>query len=290
MVASIKKKILIQLDTDRHPSVFDQVVAVDSGVDHIFSYGSVLPEHVRELVYGAIFTRAPEELKYTAIFVGGSQLSVAEEILETVKDTFFGPLSTSVMLDCGGCNTTAAAAVLCAGKEVRLKSTRCLVLGATGPVGHRVVRLLAREKSTVAVGSREYTRAESLCSSITQEMPQADLVPVSTGTETSLKDAIKDAEVVVSAGTEGVVMLPEDIRRGAPGIRVMIDLNAVPPLGIEGVQAAAKGEDLTGITCYGAIGVGGTKMKIHKKAIARLFESSKDVLDCQDVYELGLRS
>ena len=63
MVASIKKKILIQLDTDRHPSVFDQVVAVDSGVDHIFSYGSVLPEHVRELVYGAIFTRAPEELK-----------------------------------------------------------------------------------------------------------------------------------------------------------------------------------------------------------------------------------
>ena len=289
-MASIKKKILIQLDTDRHPSVFDQVVAVDSGVDHIFSYGSVLPEHVRELVYGAIFTRAPEELKYTAIFVGGSQLSVAEEILETVKDTFFGPLSTSVMLDCGGCNTTAAAAVLCAGKEVRLKSTRCLVLGATGPVGHRVVRLLAREKSTVAVGSREYTRAESLCSSITQEMPQADLVPVSTGTETSLKDAIKDAEVVVSAGTEGVVMLPEDIRRGAPGIRVMIDLNAVPPLGIEGVEATAKGENLTGITCYGAIGVGGTKMKIHKKAIARLFESSKDVLDCQDVYELGLRS
>lgn len=290
MVASIKKKILIQLDTDRHPSVFDQVVAVDSGVDHIFSYGSVLPEHVRELVYGAIFTRAPEELKYTAVFVGGSQLSVAEEILETVKDTFLGPLSTSVMLDCGGCNTTAAAAVLCAGKEVRLKSTRCLVLGATGPVGHRVVRLLAREKSTVAVGSREYTRAESLCSSITQEMPQADLVPVSTGTETSLKDAIKDAEVVVSAGTEGVVMLPEDIRRGAPGIRVMIDLNAVPPLGIEGVEATAKGENLTGIICYGAIGVGGTKMKIHKKAIARLFESSKDVLDCQDVYELGLRS
>lgn len=290
MVASIKKKILIQLDTDRHPSVFDQVVAVDSGVDHIFSYGSVLPEHVRELVYGAIFTRAPEELKYTAFFVGGSQLSVAEEILETVKDTFFGPLSTSVMLDCGGCNTTAAAAVLCAGKEVDLKSTRCLVLGATGPVGHRVVRLLAREKSTVAVGSREYIRAESLCNSITEEMPQANLIPVSTGTETSLKDAIKDVEVVVAAGAEGVVMLPEDIRRSAPGIRVMIDLNAVPPLGIEGVQAAAKGEDLTGITCYGAIGVGGTKMKIHKKAIARLFESSKDVLDCKEVYELGLRS
>ena len=290
MVPSIKKKILIQLDTDRHPSVFDQIVAVDSGVDHIFSYGSVLPEHVRELVYGAIFTRAPEELNRTAIFVGGSQLSVAEEVLETVKDTFFGPLSTSVMLDCGGCNTTAAAAVLCAGKEVSLKSTRCLVLGATGPVGHRVVRLLAREKSTVAVGSREYTRAESLCSSITQEMPQADLIPVSTGTETSLKDAIQDVEVVVAAGAEGIVMLTEDIRRSAPGIRVMIDLNAVPPLGIEGVEATAKGENLTGITCYGAIGVGGTKMKIHKKSIARLFESSKDVLDCQEVYELGLRS
>ncbi|MEQ8835531.1 MAG: bifunctional NADP-dependent methylenetetrahydromethanopterin dehydrogenase/methylenetetrahydrofolate dehydrogenase, partial [Lacipirellulaceae bacterium] len=37
----------------------------------------------------------------------------------------------------------------------------------------------------------------------------------------------------------------------------------------------------------GALGVGGTKMKIHKAAVARLFDSNDAVLDAVEVYELG---
>ena len=66
-----KRKILIQLDSDPHPSVFDRVVAVDAGADEIFSYGGVKPEQVRDLIHGAIFTRGPKDLKRTALFVGG---------------------------------------------------------------------------------------------------------------------------------------------------------------------------------------------------------------------------
>ena len=58
-VMSEKRKILIQLDTDPHPSVFDRVVAIDAGVDELFSYGGVKPEQVAGLVHGAIFTRGP---------------------------------------------------------------------------------------------------------------------------------------------------------------------------------------------------------------------------------------
>jgi hypothetical protein len=68
---------------------------------------------------------------------------------------------------------------------------------------------------------------------------------------------------------------------------VAIDLNAVPPLGIEGVEVSDKGVERDGVICYGAIGVGDTKMKVHKAAIVKLFESNKHVLDAEEVYEIA---
>ena len=69
-----KRKIFIQLDTDNKASVFDGVVAVDAGVDHLFQYSNVRPEDVRDLVHGAMYTRGPHDLHNTAIFVGGSNV------------------------------------------------------------------------------------------------------------------------------------------------------------------------------------------------------------------------
>ena len=65
-----KSTILVQLDGDPQPSVFDGVVAVDTGIDYLFRHGGVEPDQVRDLVHGAMFTRGPQELKHTAIFVG----------------------------------------------------------------------------------------------------------------------------------------------------------------------------------------------------------------------------
>jgi hypothetical protein len=64
-------------------------------------------------------------------------------------------------------------------------------------------------------------------------------------------------------------------------------LNAVPPLGIGGVEVMDKAKDRDGVVCYGAIGVGGTKMKIHRAAVARLFESNDQVLDTAAIYAIG---
>ena len=49
-----------------------------------------------------------------------------------------------------------------------------------------------------------------------------------------------------------------------------------------------KAQEIDGQVCYGAIGVGGTKMKIHKAAIKRIFESNDVVLDVDEIYQLGL--
>jgi len=95
-----KPTILVQLDTDSQPSVFDAVVAVVAGVQHIFRHGGVTPENVRDLVYGTIFTRGPANLNHTAIFIGGSNVPDGEAILDVIKKTFFGPFRGRV--DLGG--------------------------------------------------------------------------------------------------------------------------------------------------------------------------------------------
>src|SRR5262245_2166836 len=125
-----KRKILLQLDSDPHPSVFDRVVAIDAGVDELFSYGGVKPDQVAGLVHGAIFTRGPKDLKRTAIFIGGSNVETGEALLaEALKAMIpaFG-LRVSVLLDANGANTTAAAAVRVAAKHLPLGEARALVL------------------------------------------------------------------------------------------------------------------------------------------------------------------
>ena len=138
-MASTKPKILIQLDTDSQASVFDAVVAIDAGVDHLLRHGGVTPANVRDLVYGALFTRAPADLQATAIFVGGSDVASGEAVLEAVRGTFFGPFKVSVLFDANGANTTAAAAVLAAlqGSGGSLEGVAAGVMAATGPVGQR---------------------------------------------------------------------------------------------------------------------------------------------------------
>lgn len=132
-----KPTILLQLDTDRNPSVFDTTVAIDSGVEHVLRQGAVSLADVPTLVHGLIFTRGVDDLHRSAIFIGGSSVQQGEILLREAQQAFIGPLRVSVMLDSNGCNTTAAAAVLAAARHVDLAQAKAVVLAATGPVGSR---------------------------------------------------------------------------------------------------------------------------------------------------------
>ena len=284
-----KRKILIQLDSDPQPSVFDRVVAIDAGADELFSYGGVRPEQVAGLVHGAIFTRGPKDLSRTAIFVGGSSVEAGEKLLaEAVKAMIpaFG-LRVSVLLDANGANTTAAAAVRVAGKHLDLASARALVLGGTGPVGQRVGLLLARQGAHVRLASRQQSRAAAATDAIRAKVPGAKIEPAAVSGAGDLSAVVPDRTLIVAAGAAGVVLLPQSVRPACKELKVAIDLNAVPPLGVEGVQVTDAGVERDGVVCYGAIGVGGTKMKLHRAAVARLFDSNDQVLDAEQVYALG---
>lgn len=284
-----KPKILVQLDTDPQPSVFDSVVAIDAGVDHLLCYHGVTPENVRQHVHGAMFTRSPGDLCNTALFIGGSDVAVGEAVMQAVARTFFGPMRVSVMLDSSGANTTAAAAVLAAGGHLGLGKCSALVLAATGPVGRRVARLLARQGAAVAAASRTRARAEEVCREVAAAVPGARVRACGTASVTELEAALEGVELVIAAGAAGVELLPADVRRNCATLRVAIDLNAVAPAGIGGIDVMDRAVDHSGVVCYGAIGVGGTKMKIHKAAIRRLFERNDLALDAEELFELGAK-
>jgi methylenetetrahydrofolate/methylenetetrahydromethanopterin dehydrogenase (NADP+) len=286
-----KPRILVQLDTDPQPSVFDGVVAVDAGVDHLFRHGQVRPENVRDLVYGALFTRGAADLLRTALFVGGSDVAAGEAVLAAVRATFFAAFRVSVLFDANGCNTTAAAAALAVVRAVESRGgpfaeTSVAVLGATGPVGQRVARLLARLGGNVSVGSRQLERAQAAAERLGAVTGRV-VTAFATSDPSALHAGLEGNIVVVAAGATGVTLLPADVRRGLPELKVMVDLNAVPPLGIEGITATDKGTERDGVRSFGALGIGGTKMKIHKKAIQELFTANDKVLDAEQVLEIG---
>jgi methylenetetrahydrofolate/methylenetetrahydromethanopterin dehydrogenase (NADP+) len=282
-----KAKILIQLDPDSHASVFDAVVAIDAEVDRLLQYDRVEPEQVRDLVHGAIFTRGPQELASTAIFIGGGSVAAGEELLKQVTGTFFGPMRVSVLLDANGCNTTAAAAVLAAAKHVPLRGATAVVLGGTGPVGQRAARLLAGQGASVRIASRTLERANAVCQAIAQRVADAKLIPLQCSSAAETTAALEGAQIVIAAGAAGVELVSAEIRCKSAALRVAIDLNAVPPLGIGGIEVADKAKERDGAFCYGAIGVGGTKMKIHRAAIQQLFTANNLVLDAEEVFAIG---
>src|SRR5688572_4565074 len=249
------------------------------------SYGGVTEDAVRDLVHGAIFTRGPKDLHNTAIFIGGTDMPVGERLLARVKKAFFGPMRVSVMLDSNGSNTTAVAAVGRIQQALgSVEGRRVVVLAGSGPVGLRAAGLLAKAGATVTVTTRR--AADGSLSARVQERFGALVQEVTVADASGAATALDGAEVLLSAGPAGVCLVPKAAWTGR-GLKVAVDVNAVPPLGVEGIDVTDNKADRDGVTTFGALGVGNLKMKIHKACIARLFEKSDQVLDAESIAEIA---
>jgi hypothetical protein len=283
------KKILIQLDTDEHPSTFDAIVAHDADVDVLLRYGGVEPDVVKGLVQSAFFTRGPKDLANMAVWVGGSSVGAGEQVLAAVKEAFFGPFRVSAMLDSNGCNTTAATTVARLAAEIDLKGRRVVIVGA-GAVGLRAAALLIDEGCDVTVsgipasrfGDKPYRRARGL-----DVAEERDFKTVEPKDDEALAKLLDGASIVLAAGPAGVEVLPESVWRKVDSIEVLADFNAAEPLGIEGTGAEDELEDYDGKRVLGALAIGGPKMKVHKTCVRRLFETNEAILDVDGVYEIA---
>lgn len=283
------KKLLLQLDNDKHPSVFDTITAYDAGAEHVLALGGATVKDVRDLVYGAMFTRGGDDLKNSAVFIGGSDVATGEAMLEAAQGAFFGPVRVSVMMDANGCNTTAAAAVAKMLSVGEVTGKKVVVLAGTGPVGLRAAAFFAKEGAQVTLTSRSLARAEAACASIEERFDvkvSAAGVADAEGVRIfrSVRSVLDGAYAALCTGAAGITLVPEAAWVEHPTLHVLGDVNAVPPLGIEGIKPHWSGKEKHGKVIFGALGIGGLKMKIHRASVARLFEQNDLVLDAEEVY------
>jgi methylenetetrahydrofolate/methylenetetrahydromethanopterin dehydrogenase (NADP+) len=285
----LMKKLLYQLDTDALPSVFDNVVAYDGGADHVMAYGGITPENVGGMVDGAIFTRSPKEKKFTALFVGGSNMAAGEALVKAIKKKFFANFRVSVMLDSNGSNTTAAAAVawlVHSAKGKTLQGKRAVILAGTGPVGQRAAVMFAREGASVAITSRSQANADAAAQAIKARFG-VDVQAIGAGDDASRARAITGAHIVLATGAASTQLLPESAWANHPSLELLADANATPTLGIEGIDMMDKAVVKHGKTVFGAIGFGALKISLQRACVARLFEQSDLVLDADEIYAIA---
>ena len=194
-----------------------------------------------------------------AVFIGGADVAKGEALLREACGAFFGPVRVSVMLDANGCNTTATAAVVKLLSAGGLRGKKAVVLAGTGPVGRRAAALLAAEGADVIVAETLPTetleRAKAACATI-EERFGVQVTPAAAADLDATAGVLEGAEAVLCTGAAGLQMIPETLWRGHPTLKVLGDVNAVPPLGLEGTKPTWDGKDVDGQTVYGALGIG----------------------------------
>jgi methylenetetrahydrofolate/methylenetetrahydromethanopterin dehydrogenase (NADP+) len=282
------KKILIQLDTDQHPSAFDAIAAYDADVDVVAGYGAITRDNLQDVVQGAIFPRGPDGLANTAFWVGGSKVRDGEAVFDAARKLFFKPFNPSIMLDSDGSNTTAAAAVARVRGAVKLKGSHAAVIGV-GPVGLRTAELLRREGAEVTMFTfpPDTMKGGHRRASGIPVAEEAGFEVVEPDSSDDLDAALAGTAIVFAAGPAGTQIL----RRSGwaqEGVRVVVDYSAAEPVGVEGVDRGDRLEEEHGVMKLGALAVGGPKMTLQKACIRRMFETKGTVLDLDGVYDVAL--
>ena len=284
------KKVLLQLDTDEHPSPFDAIVAHDADVDVLLSHGGVKPDGVRALVQDAFFTRGMDDLKTMAVWVGGKRVTLGEEILAQVQKAFFGPFRVSVMLDCNGCNTTAATTIARIAKARSLAGSRAVVLGL-GAVGLRSAVLLQGEGCEVTAASlpsdlfdddRPYHRPHGL--GVAEEL---GLTRASRPTGASSKGCSTTRRSSCAPVRPGSRCCARTSGRSIRASSCWPTTTRPTRWASRARRRPTTSRTTTARSVLGALAIGGPKMKVHKACVRRLFESNDQVLDTEEVYAIA---
>jgi methylene-tetrahydromethanopterin dehydrogenase len=280
--------LLFYLDTDVKASPFDICMSYDVGYDAVIPYENVTPEDANIIVQDALFSRGPKGVKHTAFLIGGKNAERAEDVFKAVKDAMFPPFKTSIIVDPAGAYTTAAAMVakaesaLLASKLGELKDKTCAILG-TGAVGQIAAVLLAKLGCSVMIVSLNPKRvdgkehAENVARLLAKDhgvQVQGIFAP----TPASKIEILKKADVVMCAGIRGVRLIDKEMLNEVKHIKVILDINAVPPFGVEGIELKDDMKEMMpGIFTIGALTVGNLKHKLEKEILKEARSNGKEV-------------
>ncbi len=278
--------LLFFLDTDRIASPFDVCMAYDAGFNAVIPYENVTPEDAKKIVQDAMFSRGPKAVKHTCFFIGGKNAEKAEEISEVVTSAMFPPFEASVIVDPGGAYTTAAAAVakvedaLLSHKLGSLKDKKCAVFG-TGSVGKIIAVLLTRLGCNVTIVSLNPNRKDGdeyveKLAKLMNDRYGANVQGVFAPKPGKKIEVIKKADLIFCVGTRGVRVIEKSFLNKLKLMKVMVDINAIPPLGIEGMKLKDDMREMApGIYGIGALTVGDLKHNLEKAILRQVRSNGK---------------
>ena len=290
------KNILHMVTPLKHMSPFDVNMALDAGFEAVVTYTHVTLDEVTSLVQDAIFSRPPKVGARTGMFFGGKNASLALDMLAKARAALVPPFAISLFADPGGSFTTAAAMMACIEKTLRdhkqrgLKGAKVAVFGATGVLGFVVAAIAALEGADVTlVGYDGLKRVSDGAGEIKMRFGRE--VQAADGSDETKKAAIlASTEVAACCGRAGVRVLTLAQLEAASGLLVAADANAVPPSGIEGLEAVANGVELTahGALGIGPLAIGNIKYKTESGLFGRMISAAKPVqIDIRDAFVLA---
>jgi len=292
-----KRSILHMLDPMPNNSPFDINMAMDAGFDVLMPYSNVKLDSVYRLTQDAIFSRGPAGVKRTGIFIGGRDLGLAMDMLDACQQAMVPPFEVSVFADPSGAFTTAAALVACVEKQLKakhgkeLKDCNALVFGGTGPVGLAtgIIASLAGAE-TALVDHLSIDAASDVAKAYNRRFGCA-LKGACASSEADKAQLVAKADIIFCAAKAGIQVLSSAVLKEARQLKVAGDVNAVPPLGIEGIKRSDSGVPLIhaihaqGAVGVGALAVGNVKYKLQNEMLKLMLETDKPLyLDFREAF------
>jgi methylene-tetrahydromethanopterin dehydrogenase len=81
-------------------------------------------------------------------------------------------------------------------------------------------------------------------------------------------EILKKADVIMCAGIRGVRIIDKAMLNEVKHMKVLVDINAVPPFGVEGIELKDDMREMApGIFAIGALAVGDLKHKLEKEIL-----------------------
>ena len=279
-----KPFILHILTTAKNLSPFDVNMAMDAGWVSAVPYTNVEASEVNGLIQDVIFSRSPKGLKKTGIFIGGRDTKQAMDMLKTTKNSMLPPFEVSAFADPSGAFTTAAGMVAAVEKELdekfntTLEGKTLLALGGTGPVGQAAAVLAAQAGANVRIIGRQLDKAQRIADLCNDEFGGGK-IKIEAGADSDKPDYIKTADVVFSTGAAGIELLNADLIASATQLKVVADVNAVPPSGVVGLDAFDNGKKIntspSGAVGVGALAIGNIKYQTQSQLLKKMIESDE---------------
>lgn len=291
-----KVSILHLLTSAKNVSPFDVNMAYDAGYDKIMPYTNVALSEVAGLSQDAIFSRSLSGVKREAIFIGGRDIDIAVQMLDTAKQAMFAPFECSIFADPSGAFTTAAAMIAKVECHLKKKFNEDLmgkiltVFGATGPVGACAAIIAAQQGAIVQLAAHRSIAEASEKVDIWNLKYQINIQVVDGTSEAAKQKILANSDIVICAAAAGVQVISQAYLQSAKQLKVLADVNAVPPLGVQGVAVDSDGLPIENSRAYGigALAIGQLKYRTQHQLLKQMLAAEKpQVLDFMSAFKLA---